>query len=58
MFGMNRDEWKEVNGLNTAIEIYQQPDIWMETVKIVESRKEEIYRFINEKLNKNNSRGY
>lgn len=46
MFGLTEDKWKEKNGLNTAREIYQQPELWLETVKIVEENKEKIEEFL------------
>lgn len=46
MFGLTEDKWKEKNGLNTAREIYQQPELWLETAKIVEENKEKIEEFL------------
>lgn len=52
MFGLNEEEWKNLNGLNTASEIYQQPELWLETLKIIETNKDNISKFINERLEK------
>lgn len=52
MFGLSEEKWKALNGLNTASEIYQQPKLWLETLKIIESNKDNISRFINERLEK------
>lgn len=54
MFGLNEKEWRNLNGLNTATEIYQQPELWLETLKIIEDNKDNIIRFINERLKKEN----
>lgn len=45
MFGISEEEWREKNGLNTAVEIYQQPKLWLETVGIVEKNRENIKEF-------------
>lgn len=34
MFGLSKDEWKNLDGLYTASEIYQQPRLWNEVPKI------------------------
>lgn len=52
MFGINKEKWEELNGLNTASEIYQQPDLWLEVLSIIESNKDEIDKFMNKNLNK------
>lgn len=46
MFGLTEKEWKDKNGLNTAKEIYQQPELWLETIKIIEQNKNEIEGFL------------
>lgn len=47
MFGIEEKVWREKNGLNTANEIYQQPELWLETVGIIEKNKEDIIKFFN-----------
>lgn len=46
MFGITEKRWREKNGLYTAREIYQQPKLWLETVKIIEENKTKIERFL------------
>ncbi len=52
MFGFNEDKWKELNGFNTAKEIYQQPELWIKTLEIIEANKDNINKFIDERLKK------
>lgn len=52
MFGFNEEKWKEINGINTAKEIYQQPELWLKTLEIIESNKDKIENFIDERLRK------
>ncbi|MBD8046734.1 SIS domain-containing protein [Clostridium butanoliproducens] len=52
MFGFNKEKWIELNGINTAKEIYQQPELWLKTLEIVESNKDKIESFIDERLKK------
>jgi tagatose-6-phosphate ketose/aldose isomerase len=52
MFGFNTEKWRELNGLNTATEIYQQPKLWLETLKIIESNRKNINKFMEERLEK------
>lgn len=52
MFGFNEEKWKEINGINTAKEIYQQPEFWLKTLEIIESNKDKIENFIDERLRK------
>ncbi len=52
MFGLDNERWKALNGLNTATEIYQQPKLWLDTLKMIEANKDNISRFINERLEK------
>lgn len=56
MFGFDKDKWIELNGYNTASEIYRQPKLWLETVKIIESSKDSINRFMKERLDKDKLR--
>lgn len=50
MFGFNEGLWKEKGGSYTAREIYQQPELWLETLEIIEANKLAIENFIDEKL--------
>jgi len=52
MFGFNEDKWKELNGFNTAKEIYQQPELWLKTLEIIETNKDNINKFIDGRLKK------
>lgn len=56
MFGFHREKWQKINGFNTAREIYQQPKLWLEVLKEVESNKANIDDFIKERLNKDKVR--
>ncbi len=52
MFGLREEIWKEKGGINTAREIYQQPELWLETLKIVESNKATIENFMKDRMRK------
>lgn len=56
MFGFDKESWKELNGFNTAKEIYNQPNLWIETLKIIESNKDKIANFMKDKMSKENIR--
>ncbi|CCQ96027.1 tagatose-6-phosphate ketose/aldose isomerase [[Clostridium] ultunense Esp] len=56
MFGFDRGQWEKLNGLNTATEIFNQPDLWIETLNIIESNQEEISKFVKAKIEKENLR--
>src|SRR5699024_11044891 len=56
MFGLTESKWKEKDGLNTAKEIYQQPELWLETIKIIEENKKEIEEFLKRLNGKENTR--
>nr|WP_300005543.1 SIS domain-containing protein [Tissierella sp.] len=56
MFGIKEEVWKEKNGLNTASEIYRQNDLWLETFKIIEDKKEDIKEFLKELESKKDTR--
>lgn len=56
MFELDRKKWETLNGLSTATEIYQQPELWLETLKIVETNKDAIKKFLEKKLSKENIR--
>ena len=56
MFGINKENWKKLNGFNTAKEIYNQPNLWQETLKIVESNKDKIDSFMKDKISKDKIR--
>lgn len=46
MFNKTIEEWKELDGLNTASEIDQQPRLWKEIPQIFNEKKEEIKKFL------------
>lgn len=56
MFGIEDERWKVLNGFNTATEISQQPKLWLEVLKIVEDNKDNINKFLEERLNKDKVR--
>lgn len=56
MFGVDDEKWKELNGFNTATEIYQQPKLWLEVLKIVEDNKDDINKFLEARLKKDKVR--
>ncbi len=56
MFDLTESKWKEKNGLNTAQEICQQPELWLETIKIIEENKKEIEEFLKRLNGKENTR--
>src|SRR5699024_3299843 len=56
MFGIENERWKVLNGFNTATEISQQPKLWLEVLKIVEDNKDNINKFLEERLNKDKVR--
>jgi tagatose-6-phosphate ketose/aldose isomerase len=56
MFGYTKENWTQINGLNTAGEIYQQPKLWGEVLEIVKSNIKEIGNYLEERLNKKDIR--
>lgn len=52
MFGITECKWKEKGGINTAREIYQQPELWLETLSIIESNKATIENFMKNRIDK------
>lgn len=56
MFNLTESKWKEKNGLKTAQEICQQPELWLETIKIIEENKKEIEEFLKRLNGKENTR--
>ncbi|WMM23468.1 SIS domain-containing protein [Tissierella sp. MB52-C2] len=56
MFGYTKENWTQINGLNTASEIYQQPELWGEVLEIVKSNIKEIGNYLKERLNKKDIR--
>lgn len=56
MFGYTKENWTQINGLNTASEIYQQPRLWGEVIEIVKSNIEEIGNYLEKRLNKKDIR--
>lgn len=56
MFGYSKDNWTQLNGLNTASEIYQQPELWGEVLNIIKSNMTEIDTYLKERLGKKHIR--
>ena len=50
IFNICLDDLKKLGGYNTAEEIHHQPMLWKETLKIINSNKEKISNYINDKL--------
>lgn len=47
IFGHEENFWQACSGSWTAKEIYQQPETWKKTLKLIKERKDEIRAFIN-----------
>jgi tagatose-6-phosphate ketose/aldose isomerase len=47
LFGYSRKELLEKKAMITAEEINQQPDIWLETIKIIKNKKDKINEFVS-----------
>lgn len=47
LFGHEDNFWQAANGSWTAKEIYQQPETWKKTLKLIKDRKDEIKAFID-----------
>ena len=56
IFGFNQEELSRLKATYTANEIYQQPELWKETLNIVENNKEAINKFLEKNLNKDKVR--
>ena len=56
IFGFNQEELSSLKATYTANEIYQQPELWKETLNIVENNKDAINKFLEKNLNKDNVR--
>lgn len=54
LFGTTIESFKNEGGYTTASEIHHQPSVWEDTLKIVESQKEELAAFLNPILAKEN----
>ena len=54
IFGFTQEELSSLKATYTANEIYQQPELWKETLNIVENNKEAINKFLEKNLNKDN----
>ena len=54
IFGFTQEELSNLKATYTATEIYQQPELWRETLNIVENNKEAINKFLEKNLNKDN----
>lgn len=50
MFNKSIDEWKELDGYNTASEINHQPKLWKQIPLIFEENKDEIKKFLDEQF--------
>lgn len=50
MFNKTVEEWKELDGFNTASEIDQQPRLWKEIPQIFDDNKEKIEKFLEEEF--------
>lgn len=50
MFGFNENIWKEKGGEHTSREIYQQPELWLEALEIIEANRTAIEKFMEERL--------
>lgn len=47
LFGHEEKFWQAANGSWTAKEIYQQPETWKKTLKLIKERRDEIKAFID-----------
>lgn len=47
LFGHEENFWQAANGSWTAKEIYQQPETWKKTLKLIKERRDEIKAFID-----------
>lgn len=54
LFGTTVESFKNEGGYTTASEIHHQPSVWEDTLKIVESQKDELAAFLNPILAKDN----
>lgn len=54
LFGTSVESFKNEGGYTTASEIHHQPSVWEDTLKIVESQKDELAAFLNPILAKDN----
>lgn len=48
MFGKTEEEWIKLKAVHTCREIYQQPTTWLKTLDIINEKKYEIKRFIDQ----------
>lgn len=55
-FGFDSKYLEKINGLATAIEIHQQPELWSETLEIFKDKKSELEEFLKPLLIKENLR--
>lgn len=56
MFGLEKTEWKRLNGFNTATEIFSQPGLWLKTLETIELNWSQLDEFIKNKMDKKNLR--
>ena len=54
LFGTTVENFKNEGGYTTASEIYQQPSVWEDTLKIVEEQRDELNEFLKPILAKEN----
>lgn len=54
MFGLDENKWKELEGINTSREIFQQPILWKEVAAEIKKREKEIKKFVDSKLEEGN----
>ncbi|WP_251861886.1 SIS domain-containing protein [Clostridium sp. Marseille-Q2269] len=50
IFNIEEQTLKDLGGINTAREIYQQPEVWMETLEIIKNNRERISNYIGKRL--------
>ncbi|CCU80887.1 Galactosamine-6-phosphate isomerase [Halanaerobium saccharolyticum subsp. saccharolyticum DSM 6643] len=51
ILGMTKEKWKEKNGIYTAEEIVQQPEMWRQTYKKVKEIKKDLINFYKKLMN-------
>lgn len=56
MLGFNEKHWERLNGINTAREIEQQPNVWKKVLNIIKDSEMDIKSFLDKRLAKDNVR--
>jgi tagatose-6-phosphate ketose/aldose isomerase len=51
-FGYEKEYLKNINGLNTAREIYQQPELWSQTLDIMKANKKDLDQYLAQIIEK------